>query len=1123
MSIRALHYITGDPQQAGFRCIGGSDAFPADALPWLNNNSSLQEQARVTSRGRRQAGGGLQRLSHVWEYQTGRFGCPVVINTEVVFTTGRPHGFSEYVMGDTDRAAELADAGAWIRTAAAFRMLTAEQFARLARERLDCPEETWSPEQARPLPVHNWNLEEDWRRALLFHYWKQASVRAFSGDTPMPVRVCLGEWSADVGDDTEHTIDAAKRFFADVIAPGLPRQAQQIASMAAGVNCGDESFLYTALEFDISHNLFEEETLLLPRQGELRGYRLNEAEADFMEGISRGMVPEAVDAFFERFQTLTGNHACTEMNTPFMADQRVWYTLYCLGRLGEEKQSFAVKAGLLSEQGRRVRLARACFTLLRQARRLLEQDHQLHKLVRPTLVEELLAPLKQPLLALMKEDMAAEGAEPFLLRRAEMVDAHKRLLHLAPQEQVETLIALSVRDQQVARAPQFVRCYPGVPLTSEQADERNAQALTALLHAVIRPLIEAEKKREKIENPYLNYLGSEEYRVQWACRNAESKTRAAMLSFWREEIQDPEKHFLLYGLTKDYLPLKELLLTTLRHLTEGYSTPARQPGARQVNVALHGARTLLTGAGPADEECQQALDRYYLACFQAYRGQIDQLSPVVQRLGGDTTGALALIFASEAKREDGRTLRPEEAEAAFRVFYEAAADPRAVRRDFDELLAACRRQAVAKGDPEAFGTLCELAARSPWKGDREWICDQRTANAVLLCDMYEARGIGVGETALSTLQAWLDQKALRTAAVSRLQGYCDAELKSGNPEAADLLLPRFDRLEDSCEALRQRVFEGAGARMRQAMGQGTLSFGDMIAETRRDTERAGRTAEDLYQSLREETAAYLDRTFQDGRDLAALAAELQRLPASTGFYREWQDRLSDLIDRRQVELFNAQPNLERLRALRDGLLRNSREVHPAVMNACELMDEYGGLFETLNRQTEYEAIASMGQVLHRMHVQLIRATEVRRTLCSALLSAQWPVQQQLRERSFRHALCSLTLQAALTAEEPHTPGCPDWHRVLASLFSRAELEEAAHKPYARRNLRVLQRLLATVENVRLMTEYGLDSRWLQALLHAVHAVPELRRYQAALARGRKKAERYQLRFSADGLLFGCES
>ena len=70
---------------------------------------------------------------------------------------------------------------------------------------------------------------------------------------------------------------------------------------------------------------------------------------------------------------------------------------------------------------------------------------------------------------------------------------------------------------------------------------------------------------------------------------------------------------------------------------------------------------------------------------------------------------------------------------------------------------------------------------------------------------------------------------------------------------------------------------------------------------------------------------------------------------------------------------------------------------------------------------------------------------------------------------------------------------------------------------------MLQRLLATVENVRLMTEYGLDSRWLQALLHAVHAVPELRRYQAALARGRKKAERYQLRFSADGLLFGCES
>ena len=41
MSIRALHYITGDTQQAGFRCIGGSDAFPADSLPAVFSDSVL--------------------------------------------------------------------------------------------------------------------------------------------------------------------------------------------------------------------------------------------------------------------------------------------------------------------------------------------------------------------------------------------------------------------------------------------------------------------------------------------------------------------------------------------------------------------------------------------------------------------------------------------------------------------------------------------------------------------------------------------------------------------------------------------------------------------------------------------------------------------------------------------------------------------------------------------------------------------------------------------------------------------------------------------------------------------------------------------------------------------------
>ena len=67
MSIRAQFYITGDTQQSGFRRIGGTPSFPADALPLLNNGETIPEKARVVPFGTaRQGSGGPQVLSHVW-------------------------------------------------------------------------------------------------------------------------------------------------------------------------------------------------------------------------------------------------------------------------------------------------------------------------------------------------------------------------------------------------------------------------------------------------------------------------------------------------------------------------------------------------------------------------------------------------------------------------------------------------------------------------------------------------------------------------------------------------------------------------------------------------------------------------------------------------------------------------------------------------------------------------------------------------------------------------------------------------------------------------------------------------------------------------------------------------
>ena len=130
-----------------------------------------------------------------------------------------------------------------------------------------------------------------------------------------------------------------------------------------------------------------------------------------------------------------------------------------------------------------------------------------------------------------------------------------------------------------------------------------------------------------------------------------------------------------------------------------------------------------------------------------------------------------------------------------------------------------------------------------------------------------------------------------------------------------------------------------------------------------------------------------------------------------------------------------------------------------------------------------------------------------------------PAQKQLREQSFRHALCAAILQASLTDQEGTVPGCPDWNQVLNSLFTHAELENAARKPYAKANLPVLQRMLTMVENERLMTHYQMAQAYLDALVKTLHKNADWRAYQTSLARTRTMCELYRLQFTADGLDF----
>ena len=1299
--MRTLHYITGDTQQTGFRRIGGSPAFPADQLPYLNNREPIPEQARVTSGSHTQGGSGIRQLSHVWEYQTGDYGKPVMINSIVAIGSARQHGFSEYVLGETDNAAAEAEPWQLIRSAEQnTRWLDLHRFMSIpGREEVACEEEQWIPEEITDKPRFESPVDDTWKLVVLSHYWKQASIRAFSEDSPTTVRVNLGTFSEDdAQEDNEKTIEQAKLFFADVLVKGLPQQVQNIASVSAGVNGADIVTLYTALEFDVSLNMYDDETLRIDRPRDFRAYRLTEGELKFIENVSKGQVPEVVQEFFARYQKLADHEHddTTELNTPFMADYRVWYGLYCMDQILREGHEFISSAGLMNEHGnpKQVRDARACFTLMNQMHKLLEKDHELRR----NLVADLLEPLETGLLKFMLDDMNREGAEPFLLKRNEMIEFHSRTINIAPDSQLEALKDLAVRDQQVSRAPQFVRCYPSVPLRSETADGRNAEVLAALLAGVIRPIIDAEKVNEKIENKYLNELRSDDFAQKWACLNQNDKTKGAVADFLREEIQDPQKHFLLYGISKVYLPLNELLLVTLKHFTENNTDSNSFPNERQRKVAEDGCKEYVSKAGGEDPECVRKLNDYYQACFRAYRGNIGAIGEMVKQFGGNTSGAMKQIF-DEAAAETDR-MKPDEAKAVFDTFggrearyandetvvkayqdmilarcgralkaegeeldtnrealvpwivemaeaapfavdtsdyirciFESARKGTRISRNLSEevfrrlmpdavyanekvrpaftgmlrdqleaslsqedgnigdilewlsnmadvsdghitldttdmlkkifdagkqgermkasdtekalktlggkaenksvvqhaytdMLSARREEALASKDPDAFDWLYRMEESSPWKKNEEWLNDQHAADISLLCDISRETGEAASGAFLSTIQTWLDQNAVPPKGVVRLQRYCNERMEHGEEEAADKFMPYFDRLESDCGALREALFEKTVQRLKDELKKGGGSFGDIISDCRGDVEKAGKRLEDLYEETKPEVTEYLRNHFRDTTDLRALIEEQDRIPPNTDFYQAWQEMLSGQIFDQQVELFNRQPNLERLRELKGDVLQRSQKSHASLNAAYELMESYGDRLKKLGEASEYEAVANMERQLSEINAKLDRASEVRKTLCSAIRNENWPEMKIIEKRGFRHTLCAQILQAALTDEAKvvntpagSTKGCPEWSKVLGNLFPRSELDEAIAKPFARKNLPVLQRLLSTLETVRLMSGYGMNPSWGEELLKTIHGNAELHRYQSALARNKKMCERYNLSFDTDGIQF----
>lgn len=703
MSMDILRHIAGDPPKLGFKPkgVGGTAAFP-DTLPYFQSDDVIFDNARVQSSGAH--GGARRTLAHVWEYQTYDFGRIAILNTLVAVAAERPHGMTELLCAAAGNAAASGTPGQIMRCVREEDLYSLDEFwLKSDPQRQELEGFCWEPEKEKDGEPFPYPIDETWRLTLLYRYWEQASVRAFSGNSPEPVHVCFGLTENDRQEAMEQTIRLAKIFFADIIARGLPRQAQNIASMAAGVNCGDTHNLRTALQFDIAENGYEDETLNVARQQRLVKYRLNDIETAFIRSVAAGEVPAAVAGFFDTYRKKTNQPDIDPLTVPFMADLRVWYGLFCADMIGREGHGFIQRANLnLDQNDARVSDAVACNRCLTALRTILTEEHKVKDAF------ALLAGIEEGLLRVMAADMDGDSARPFLRSSNELIGFQRCLLTTPNEAAVPVMIHLVSRDQQLSTNPNFIRYYPGVQLRSETANARNGEELSVLLREVVRPLIDRELDKEKIENKYLQYLVSNEFAKSW-CLDVPELAKA-MAAFLREEYQNPVKHFLLYRISMEYLPKDELLIRTLEIFREQCVTPDQQPTPRMLDIAERGCKDNY-GATGLKKECNTALNAYYAACFAGYGDEFSAFKGIVDRLKGERTEALVSIFERYAGEQ---RLTPEQAGAAFGVLYdEAAVKPARVQAAYEEMLTAQRERMLQAGESPVVW-LAEMVKAAPF-------------------------------------------------------------------------------------------------------------------------------------------------------------------------------------------------------------------------------------------------------------------------------------------------------------------------------------------------------------------------------------------------------------------------
>ena len=737
MIITARHQITGDTPKCGFHMIATTEgmivAYPMLRLDLENPRLIANSFGRITT---------LTELARVWEYETVEWGKGAVLLTlSGIAPNARPHGFTDCailttsdgtpiseVEGGVPAVVVAADTDGHFMELQPFWDKQGNRTTELTAEQWDIHPVEYTKAMWKATP------SDTWLKTLLARYWENASIRAFSPSLePQVLNVCFGD------EGFEETIAMGKAFFTQVLIPNLPRQVQNIHSIAVGVDCLDQRSLHAALEVNIRRNWVEDIGFSLWDMGIAKGIKkLDPVEDQLISEVMEhpDALPETVSLLWQGYTDAIQPMNVPLEEAPFMADWRVWVNACRLKAIASSTAAMS-QAEVLK-----------CYDTWHDLRSILETEHKLSK----TVVSKMLKDLETIFFAKLNESCG--NFDGLRLERAYLKkgqDLEFLIVHLAESDDPAVtgfLKQLLTADQKCASVTFYGAALVSLPTETDEQKKAFADVLTACLPCSAEMIASEVNKGvpSPDENKKLAYL----YGTKFTNKLKQAEAMSVMEGFLKAQASTLERIHYLDPWLKAYLGPEEqihLCLNLLNSAQYAEKIPALDD---EIITFVYENRK-----GLNEEKNHKVLSDFWTRLFNRYTDKESdrELKTLVDKLDPDTSDVIISLLNDTTKEKfsEYRLTR------IFDVFYGKCANKQKVRDELAKILGKIRQNK----DGNQFETVKRISEllheKDPDIYSEYWMSTQRSESF----ELVDVAGMDAG--AIREMAGWVsDDKSRKT-------------------------------------------------------------------------------------------------------------------------------------------------------------------------------------------------------------------------------------------------------------------------------------------------------------------------------------------------------------------------